>query len=224
MTCKKIDMDTYPRLGHFKHFLTMANPFLSVTVQVDLSEWLPRIKKSGLPFFLSFQYALVRTANRIPEFRQRIVGEAIVEYDYCDPSYTYGLPDGTYRYCSANTGQPLAQYLKEARGSEEEALREEHLTEHEDVLRYLFISCNPWFTYTGLTMPWPDTALSNPNFVWGGYQVHKELCLQDGQIVELEKISLPVTVFANHALVDGINIGRFFSFLDEELKNFPFEE
>ena len=79
MTCKKIDMDTYPRLGHFKHFLTMANPFLSVTVQVDLSEWLPRIKKSGLPFFLSFQYALVRAANRIPEFRQRIVGEAIVE-------------------------------------------------------------------------------------------------------------------------------------------------
>ena len=150
MTCKKIDMDTYPRLGHFKHFLTMANPFLSVTVQVDLSEWLPRIKKSGLPFFLSFQYALVRAANRIPEFRQRIVGEAIVEYDYCDPSYTYGLPDGTYRYCSANTGQPLAQYLKEARGSEEEALREEHLTEHEDVLRYLFISCNPWFTYTSL--------------------------------------------------------------------------
>ena len=223
MARKQINLDTYPRHEHFKHFLTMKNPFLTVTEQIDLTEWLPRIRRSGLPFFLSFQYAIVRAANRIPEFRQRIVDGGIVEYDYCNPSYTYGLPDGTYRYCLVNVDQPLRQYLKEARAKEAEALHTERLQEEGDVLSLLFTSCNPWFSYTAVTMPWPDTHFSIPNFVWGRCRIQKELCLVDGKVTERDKITVPLTILANHALVDGISVGRFFNYLSEELQNFESE-
>ena len=223
MSRKYIDMTKYPRLDHFRHFLTMQQPCVSITVQVDITDWLSRLKASGCPFFLSFQYAVVRAANRIPEFRQRIVDDKIVEYDYCNPSYIVSLPDDTYRYCNVNVNQPFAQYLKESRVKQDAALHSEHLEEEEsDVLGLLFISCVPWFNYTEAMMPYPGGSFSNPSFCWGGYRTEKYLALEDGRVTEKVKTSIPVTLFFNHALIDGIHAGRFFDNLGDELNNFDF--
>ena len=223
MSRKYIDMTKYPRLDHFRHFLTMQQPCVSITVQVDITDWLSRLKASGCPFFLSFQYAVVRAANRIPEFRQRIVDDKIVEYDYCNPSYIVSLPDDTYRYCNVNVNQPFAQYLKESRVKQDAALHSEHLEEEEgDVLGLLFISCVPWFNYTEAMMPYPGGSFSNPSFCWGGYRTEKYLALEDGRVTEKVKTSIPVTLFFNHALIDGIHAGRFFDNLGDELNNFIF--
>ena len=207
MSRKYIDMTKYPRLDHFRHFLTMQQPCVSITVQVDITDWLSRLRASGCPFFLSFQYAVVRAANRIPEFRQRIVDDKIVEYDYCNPSYIVSLPDDTYRYCNVNVNQPFAQYLKESRVKQDAAL---------------FISCVPWFNYTEAMMPYPGGSFSNPSFCWGGYRTEKYLALEDGRVTEKVKTSIPVTLFFNHALIDGIHAGRFFDNLGDELNNFDF--
>lgn len=223
MSRKYIDMTKYPRLDHFRHFLTMQQPCVSITVQVDITDWLSRLKASGCPFFLSFQYAVVRAANRIPEFRQRIVDDKIVEYDYCNPSYIVSLPDDTYRYCNVNVNQPFAQYLEESRVKQDAALHSEHLEEEEgDVLGLLFISCVPWFNYTEAMMPYPGGSFSNPSFCWGGYRTEKYLALEDGRVTEKVKTSIPVTLFFNHALIDGIHAGRFFDNLGDELNNFDF--
>ena len=223
MSRKYIDMDKYHRLDHFRHFLTMQQPCVSVTVQVDITDWLSRLKASGCPFFLSFQYAVVRAANRIPEFRQRIVDDKIVEYDYCNPSYIVSLPDDTYRYCNVNVNQPFTQYLEESRVKQDAALHSEHLEEEEgDVLGLLFISCVPWFNYTEAMMPYPGGSFSNPSFCWGGYKSEKYLALEDGRVTEKVKTSIPVTLFFNHALIDGIHAGRFFDNLGDELNNFDF--
>ena len=223
MSRKYIDMDKYPRLDHFRHFLTMQQPCVSVTVQVDITDWLSGLKVSGCPFFLSFQYAVVRAANRIPEFRQRIVDDKIVEYDYCNPSYIVSLPDDTYRYCNVNVNQPFAQYLKESRVKQDAALHSEHLEEEEgDVLGLLFISCVPWFNYTEAMMPYPGGRFSNPSFCWGGYKTEKYLALEEGRVTEKVKTTIPVSVFFNHALIDGIHVSRFFDNLSDELNNFDF--
>ena len=209
MPYKHIDMSKYPRLDHFRHFLTMNQPFISITVQVDISDWLPRLKASGCPFFLSFQYAVVRAANRIPEFRQRILNEEIIEYDYCNPSYIVALPDDTYRYCNVNVNQPFSKYLEQSCIKQDAALHSEHLEEEdEDILSLLFISTVPWLNYTEAMMP--------------AYKSEKYLALEDGRVVERVKTSIPVTLLVNHALIDGIHVGRFFDNLGEELNNFDF--
>ena len=198
MSRKYIDMDKYPRLDHFRHFLTMQQPCVSVTVQVDITDWL-----SGL--------------------RQRIVDDKIVEYDYCNPSYIVSLPDDTYRYCNVNVGQPFAQYLKESRVKQDAALHSVHLEEEEgDVLGLLFISCVPWLNYTEAMMPYPGGRFSNPSFCWGGYKTEKYLALEEGRVTEKVKTTIPVSVFFNHALIDGIHVSRFFDNLSDELNNFDF--
>ena len=148
---------------------------------------------------------------------------AIVEYDFCNPSYTVALPDGTYRYCLVNANQPFPQYLEEGRIKQAAAIESEHLEEEGDaVMRLLFTSSVPWLNYTEAMMPYPDNHFSIPNICWGGYKSEKYLCLEDGMVTEKVKISIPVTLLINHALIDGLHIGQFYRNLDEELKNFKF--
>ena len=221
MNYKEIDISAYPRKDHFKHFLDMENPFVSVTVQVDITDWPDYLKINGYPFFLSFQYAVVRAANRIPEFRQRIRDRAIIEYDFCNPSYTVALPDGTYRYCTVNANQPLEDYVKEATVKQKEAMLAEELKEEEgvDVQSLFFISSIPWLNFNACSLPYPDSFFSTPSFTWGKYQTEKRLVLEEGQIIEKDKTTIPVNVFANHALIDGLHIATFFSNLEEEISN-----
>lgn len=224
MSRKYLDLSKYPRLDHFNHFLSMNHPFVSVTVQVDITDFIKKLKVSGCPFFLSFQYAVVHAANRIPEFRQRIHDGKILEYDFCNPSYTVALPDGTYRYCNAAADQPFSQYLEESRLKQEAVLHSEHLEEEGDVLSYLFISSIPWFNYTEAAMPYPDNHFSNPGISWGRCKSEKYLCLENGRVTENVKTTIPVTIFVNHALVDGLHIGRFYDNLAIELEHFDFSK
>ena len=56
-----------------------------------------------------------------------------------------------------------------------------------------------------LIQPVPAPADSNPRITWGRW--HR----QEGRTL------LPMTLLANHALVDGIHIARFYENLDQEL-------
>ncbi len=217
MSFREIDMRADPRSDHFAHFRAMEDPFVTMTVPVRLTDWLPRVKAAGYPFFLSFQYAVVRAANRVPALRRRIRGEGAVEYDFCNPSYTVALPDGTYRYCNVRADLPFERYLRESKRLQEEAVRGAGLTEEGDVQSYFFVSCAPWVHYSALQTPRPGADFSIPCFTWGKYAVEKRPALEDGRLVEREEITLPLTLMVNHALVDGRHIGQFFAFLEEEL-------
>ena len=80
------------------------------------------------------------------------------------------------------------------------------LEDGEDGESLFFVSCVPWLSYTALTQPTPTPADSNPRITWGRW--HR----QEGRIL------LPMTLLANHALVDGIHIARFYQNLAEQLR------
>ena len=183
MEYKSIDLSSYPRREHFAHFRDMQYPFVTLTAQVEVTDWLRCLKEAGYPFFLCFQYAVARAANRVPEFRQRIRDNGIVEYAFCNPSYTVALPDRTYRYCMVNANQSLEEYLKEAYKKQEQALHAENLEEEGDVQSLLFTSCVPWQNFSGCTMPFPNSHFSIPNIVWGKCRTEQFLDLEAGQIM-----------------------------------------
>ena len=218
MSYHRIDLETYKRRDHFEHFLLMEDPFVNMTVQMEITSWFKRLKEKGDPFFLCFQYAVAKAANRIVEFRQRIQEQGIVEFDVCGVSYTVALPDGTYRYCNLNVDQALDAYIEEGKRKQAIALQTEHLEEEGDPLGLFFISCLPWTSYESLEMPHPNRYFSNPSITWGKYHMEKKLMLENGRVVEKEIVEIPVTVLVNHALVDGIHLGMFYTNLEEELE------
>lgn len=205
MSYKEIDMAAYKRRAHFDYFRSLAYPYAGVTVEVDISRLVPTLKAHGLPFFLPVLYCAVRAANSVPEFRQRIHGDSIVEYDYCEGSYTVALPDETYCYCTPKTDLPFGKFLDYTRETQRRAVEEPSIEEQDEADSLLFISCIPWVSQTAVVQPVPSPADSNPRITWGKYF---ERC---------GNVYLPVSVLCHHALVDGLHIGRFYAALDREI-------
>lgn len=92
-------------IENFQYFQAMANPYVGVTVKVDITDFRKMCAQKGYSFFLSFVYCVGRAANAVPEIRQRIVDGTPVEYDRCDTSHTVLLENGTYVYCRLNCMQ-----------------------------------------------------------------------------------------------------------------------
>lgn len=145
------------------------------------------------------------SGQRRAELRRRIRGDQVVEYDRCPSSHTVALPDGTYCYCSLEVDRPFREFLPYAAAEQERVKAAPTLEDGEDGESLFFVSCVPWLSYTALTQPTPTPADSNPRITWGRW--HR----QEGRTL------LPMTLLANHALVDGIHIARFYENLDREL-------
>lgn len=200
-----IDMCSYPRRAHFEYFKSLANPYMGLTVEVDITRFSEKLRELGYPFFLSLLWCVNRAADSVPELRQRIEGDQIVEFDACRTSHTLALDDGTYCYCQLSAGAPLAEYLEHAASEQERARRERSLDDGDDASDLYFISTIPWLSYTALTNPTPFPADSNPRFTWGKWFE------RDGRRL------LPFTALCNHALVDGSHLASFFAALDSQL-------
>ena len=121
MPYKTLDMSAYRRKAHFDYFRAMACPYVGLTANVDITALLAKVKAKKLPFFLTVCYCAARAANSVPEFRQRIVGEGIVEFDHCPTSHTVALEDGTYCYCTLRADMPFADYIPCAQRDQEAA-------------------------------------------------------------------------------------------------------
>lgn len=205
MNYKTIDMDSFPRRAHFEYFKGLAYPYVGFTVNVDITGFLAQQKRLGLPFYLALAYCVTRAANSVPEFRRRIHGDGIIEYDWCHGSHTVALPDETYCYCTLDCRMPFDEYLSRAEETWERAKAASSIEDGEDADSLLFFSSIPWMSFTSVIQPTPSPADSNPRINWGKY------FRQDG------KVLLPLAVLCNHALVDGLHIARFYSALDREL-------
>ena len=206
MAYRIVNVAEDPRSGQFAYFRAMADPWAGITVPVDITAFYNAL--DGRPFFLSFLYALTRAANAVPELRRRLLNGQVVEFDRCCPSYPAMKDSGVYVYCLVDSGLlPYETFLTDGKRRQAEALRGDELVESGDPLSNFFVSCVPWLAYTQLKHPATGPDDSNPRFSWGKFTE------QNGCI------TLPVTVFVNHALADGLHIARFYENLDRELSD-----
>lgn len=206
MNYRTVDMTSYKRKDHFAYFNSFACPYVGTTANVDITPLLKKVKDEKLPFFLSVCYCAARAANSVPELRQRIREDGIVEFDRCRVSHTVALEDGTYCYCTLEDVPGFYAYLAEGRKAQEAAKRQASIEEDpEETLEKLFVSSIPWLSYTSLVQPVPSPADSNPRITFGKY------FSQGG------KVLLPVSLLCNHALVDGVHIAAFYRAMEHEL-------
>ena len=208
MEPRTLDLAAYPRRAHFDYFRQMANPYVSVTAPCDItalradggasvSDILMQMQ-ADLPFFLTVLHCAINAANAVPELRQRIRGEGIVEYDRCLSSHTVALPDGTYCYCTLDCAQPLGAFLPAAQAEVARVKAAPSLDDGADPDELFFVSSLPWLTFSAISLPTPTPADSNPRITFGKFT-------QEG-----DRVLLPVNLTANHALVDGLHLAAFF--------------
>ncbi len=200
-----IDPASLPRRAHFEYFSSFANPYVGVTVEVDITALMNWRRNIGAPFFLSLLYHVAQAANSVPELRQRILDGKILEFPRCPTSHTVAKPDGTYAYCVLDSDMPFADFLPIATTTQEKIKESGTIEEDDSAIASFFVSSVPWISYTGLVQPTPIPADSNVRISWGKYFE------KDG------RIRIPMSLLCHHALVDGRHMASFYDALNARL-------
>ena len=208
MTSRMIDMSSYSRKAQFDYFRSLQYPYVGVTVDQDVTDAFLFSKETGRSFYLTVLHAAALAADGVPELRQRIKGDGIIEYSECPTSHTERTNEAGYCYCTLHHHMGIAEYFAEA----EEARKNcalNGIKEDADSESMYFISALPWLHYSALIQPVAGGDESNPRITWGKYEK-----TDSGRII------MPVSILAHHALVDGSHIAQFYANLNQEIEKY----
>jgi len=201
-----LDTTTWKRRDVFQFFRKFDDPFFNVSANVDVTRLFDFCKKNGLSFSLSSIYCSTRAIAHIEEFRLRLVGGEVRCYEVVHPSLTVLHDDETFSFCYLEMQADLYRFVHLGRESVEEQLRTRHLEPGDDVHDKLHYSIMPWVSFTAVKHARRfGREESVPKIVFG------KIFAENGQW------KMPVSVEANHALMDGLHVGRYFELFQREL-------
>lgn len=204
---KVIDEKKWKRAMHCMVFRKAIEPAFCVTFDLDITNFLHKIRKENYSFTMSMIYAVSKCANEIEEFRYRFVDGKVVLFDKIDTAFTcLNKETELFKVVNVPMKDSLKEYVFEASKAAKE--QKEYFTGPlgNDVFQF---SPMPWVSYTHISHTnsgKKDNA--TPLFDWGKYFE------RDG------KILLPFSVQAHHSFVDGIHVGKLAESVQEYLNNF----
>lgn len=179
-------------------------------MNIDITNFLDKIKKSKLSFYYSMIFASMQAANEIPQLRYRIRGDQVVLHDKIHPSFTELSPGSElFKLVTVNLLDTLEEFVVAAEKMSANQTRYfplEELAGRDDLA---YITCIPWISFTHLSHTFnlrKEDAV--PRISWGKY------------FMEGDKVLLPFSVQVHHALVDGIHVGKYIDKLQEYLDNY----
>lgn len=205
---KYLDIENWKRVNHYNYFRELDYPHFSICANVEVTRFIKFIKDKGGSFFLSFLYASAKTANSIEEFRFRIREDKVVVHDMVSPSFTMMTSKEVFTFCTARYIDEYKEFYKNAALEMQKTKDNVSIKDEPGRDDLLYITSIPWVSFTNITHPIQmKTVDSIPRISWGKY------------FEENEKVKLPLSVQAHHALVDGSHVGQYFMRIQEILDN-----
>ncbi len=204
---KEIDLATWNRAMHCQIFRNSVQPQYGVTFELDITNFLRRIRERGYSFTFSFVFAVTKCANEIKEFRCRFWEGKPVIYDKINTSFTYLDNDSElFKVVNVEMQDTIEEYVLLAADTVRE--QKEYFTAPMGNDIYQFSSF-PWVSFTHISHTESgkkDNA--TPMIDWGKYFIRNE------------KVMLPFSIQVHHSFVDGVHIGKLANLLQEYLDNF----
>ena len=202
-----IDQPRWPRREQFELFKNFGFPYFSITVDVDITAYRKALSQDGR-FTIGLVYALATAANAVPQFRQRIRADDVIEFDVVHPSIIVLNEDEAFRFCAFPFVPNYVEFSKDAPERIERARLAPTMFDLPDQDDFLFLTGLPWISFTGVMHAVPTQAPDSvPRIAWGKYRD------------VAGRIMLPLNVQVHHALIDGIHVSRFYSKAEELLGN-----
>ena len=195
---EKIDINTWLRKDHFNFFNTFDEPFFGVTVEVDCTATYREAKANAVSFFLLYLHKSLTAANQIENFRYRIIDNEVWKYGVVNAAATINRANGTFGFGYFDYLESFKDFNVEANREIEKVKNTTGLipsSSGENVIHY---SALPWLNFTSMSharnYAYKDSC---PKISFG--KVRDE----DGKKI------MPVSVHANHALMDGFHVAQF---------------
>ncbi len=203
----EIDEKTWKRTMHCMVFRNSVEPAFCVTFELDITNFLPKVKEKNYSFTMAMIYAVSKCANEIEEFRYRFLDGKVVLFDRIDTAFTYlNKETELFKVVNVPMCDSMEEYVSLALKTAEK--QKEYFTGPlgNDVFQF---SPMPWVSYTHISHTnsgKKDNA--TPLFDWGRFYE------KDG------KILLPFSVQAHHSFVDGLHIGKLYELVQKYVNEF----
>ncbi len=201
---KIINLDTWKRRDHYNLYKSLEYPYLNITANVQIDKLYNWLKSSNISLFSCIAYLTTRAANQIPELRQRIRGDQVVEHAAVHPSFTVLTVDETFGFATIQYTPDFSVFCKNIINGIEAAKKDPSIHDEPGRDDMVFLSTMTWVSFTQISHPLPlNPPDSFPRITWGKYFFQGDQRL------------MPLSLSANHALVDGLHVGKFFELVQQ---------
>lgn len=204
-----LDIDTWHRRHHFEFFKDYEQPCFNICAEVDVSRLyaITSAGQSASSFFLASLFLSLKAANAIEPFRYRLRDDSVIVHDVIHGGSTVLRHDKTFGFAYFDYHTDYSKFetsgLEILARAKAESGPLEPRTEQDDLIHYSII---PWIAFTSFTHAQRLSPRGSiPRIVFGKHHECR------GTRV------MPVSVEVHHALMDGLEVGRFFERYQELL-------
>lgn len=194
----KLDLNTWKRKVHFEFFSKFEDPYFGICVEVDCTLAFKKAKEMNTSFFLYYLHKSLGAVNAVEEFRHRIEEGEVYDYKKIDASPTIGRENGTFGFSYMPYHEDYHQFVESAK-KEIELVQDSDILETSNTgkIHVIHYSSIPWLKFTSVkhaqSFAFKDSVPK----------------ISFGKVTEVAgKMTMPVSVHAHHALVDGLHVGQ----------------
>ena len=208
MTGTYLDLATWPRRSHYEFYRTYDQPFFSITTDVCVTRLYLETQKSGGPsFFLATLFESIRAANQITELKLRLRSDGIWSHDRIHAGTTVLRPNETFGFAYFEFVDDYAEFERQGMREIAEVRASDALEPQDNRDDMIHYSVLPWIRFTSVAHARRSSPLDSvPKIVFG------KRFERDSQYW------MPISVEANHALVDGLHVGHFLEAFQDGLE------
>ncbi|MEO7538535.1 MAG: CatA-like O-acetyltransferase [Pyrinomonadaceae bacterium] len=202
----ELDIESWPRRSTYEFFKDYEDPFFNFTANVDVSNIYRYCKENRLAFSLSALYCSLVAANEIREFRIRLFEGRLVEFDRIDATQTILNDDETFSFAYFEMKDDVFEFNRCGKDAIQQYKELKSFDVEADRADLIYYSVIPWVSFTSFKHA---SRLNNsqtiPRIVFGKLfdEGHRKL--------------MPLSVEANHQIMDGFHVGKFFTRYQEIL-------
>lgn len=201
-----VDIDAWERKATYEFFRDYEDPFFNIAANLDITKLYRFCKDNSLAFSLAALFLSLRTANEIREFKLRMVGEAVVEYDRVEATQTILNEDETFSFCYFPMQDNIFEFDRAGKAAREKYKALKTFDVESDRVDLIYYSAIPWISFTSFKhASRQNNRQTVPRMVFGKI-------FDDGP-----KKQMPFSVEVHHALVDGIHVGKYFNLFQSKL-------
>lgn len=199
MTGHSVDLGTWDRADQFRFFRTFERPHYATTVRMDVTSLMTKRKALGLSPFRHAIWAIGAGLHAVPELCMRFKDDTVTRYDRLLLSPTIPLDNGDFRYTYMAWNPDRARFDTHAAEKMDEVRAGVPLNANDGTIEDVaYLSCLPWLNYTALDNALPHANDCIPRVSWG------KIVPKGGGF------DMAMSLQVHHALVDGLQVARFF--------------
>lgn len=197
---KELDISSWPRRTTLEFFRDYDDPYFNIAANVDVTNLRLFCRDNKLSFSIAALFYTQQVANSIREFRFRMLGEKVVEFETVEATQTILNEDETFSFCYFEGRPTVHEYVEAGRTAREKYLKLKTFDVETGRVDLIYYSVIPWISFTSFKhASRGDNRQTVPRIVFG------KVFLDNGREM------MPLSVEAHHAMMDGLHVGRFFA-------------